>query len=146
MGNEPEAKRGHEQIENLLPMTGRVPRMHNITWHDEEEDPDYHEQREEDSWDYMPAHPEVVDLPASHPLHTTQTHYGTRGIRRYVDDPNASHIGGIGHVQVIDEEEEELPKVYHHEGADWIADGHHRIMASRLRGEPSIKVHYWDAG
>jgi hypothetical protein len=145
MTNEPEARRGYNQHENLLPMTGRVPRMHNITWHDEAEDPEYHLQRTEDSFDSMPAHPEIKTLLASHPLHTTQSHYGTKGIRRYVNNPNASHLGGMGHVQTTDPEDEELPQIYRHGGLDWINEGHHRILASRLRGESSIQVYYWNA-
>lgn len=81
---------------------------------------------------------EMKDLASDVPVHTTQTSVDRAGIRSYVDQPN-------DHTRWDDDNGYDAPEVYHHEGKLWVYEGHHRIIASRLRGEPSIKAQIWDA-
>jgi hypothetical protein len=109
--------------EGMIPMTGRVARMHNITYvpmteDEKEQEGHYQIPEENDSHPYRLYHYE--------PLYSTQEHFGTRGIRNYVDTPPGSN---------------EKPVIFPDDEGDlWIHDGHHRIIASRLRGEPYIDV------
>jgi hypothetical protein len=85
-------------------------------------------------------HPENMwDMPATEKLHTTQGSLEKSGIRHYIDHPNNPENWKEG-------EGYDAPEVYSHKGKTWIHEGHHRIIASRLRGEHSIKVHHWDTG
>lgn len=127
--------------ENLLPMTGSVPRFHNITYREHSyKDSVNRTVKAEDS---KPETPSVVDLPATLKLNTTQSHYGTLGIRRYIDQPDAPHTSS-GHRLSKNNRSTDIPQVYSEGGELWIHEGHHRIIASRLSGEPSIQVQYWD--
>lgn len=84
-------------------------------------------------------HPhEMTDLPAHVEVHTTQGLVDRAGIRSYIDQPN-------DHTRWDDEIGYDAPQVYHHKGKLWVYEGHHRIIASRLRGESSLKVQMWDA-
>lgn len=79
---------------------------------------------------------EMYDLPHHQTVHTTQDTVDRAGIRSYIDKPNnPEHYGEDGY---------DAPEVFHHKGNFWVYEGHHRIIASRLRGEPSTKVHFWD--
>lgn len=115
--------------EPMIPMTGRVARMHNITYiplTDEEQDE--HMFRIENT-----SH-SVYRLYRDEPLFTYQEHFGTQGIRHYIDRPN-DYGEGIDKPQIYPDEDGDL----------WINDGHHRIIASRLRGEPYIDVYKHDS-
>jgi hypothetical protein len=73
------------------------------------------------------------------PLFTEQEHFGTQGIRHYIDNPTV-RTPSAGN---------DKPEVYPDRDGDlWINEGHHRIIASRLRGEPYINVFkhesYWE--
>jgi hypothetical protein len=109
--------------EPQIPMTGRVARMHNITYV-----PMSEEEKEDEGHYYIPeendSHP--FRLYSNEPLYSSQSHFGTRGVRKYIDTPP-----GPNHKPVIFPDDD---------GALWIHDGHHRIIASRLRGEPYIDV------
>jgi hypothetical protein len=83
--------------------------------------------RPEDMW----------DMPASQELHTSQTHVDRAGVRSYIDRPNDPEHWDENNGY-------DAPSVYEHQGKLWIHEGHHRIIASRLRGDSSIKVHYWN--
>ena len=122
--------------EALLPMTSGAPRMHNITWHP---DSDEHLDRTELAWETHPTHADHWNMPANIPLNTTQSHFGSQGIRRYMANPSAPSLTAEGQ-----EAHEDLPEVYHHQGKYWIYEGHHRILSSRLSGANSIQVHFWD--
>lgn len=80
---------------------------------------------------------DMWSMPASEELHTTQGSLDKSGIRHFIDHPNNPEHWKEG-------EGYDAPQVYSHQGKTWIYEGHHRIMASRLRGEHSIKVHHWD--
>lgn len=135
-------KREVRDGEALLPMTSRVPRMHNVIWHNDNENPEEHEDRIAIAGETMPSHPDHWDLPSNVVLHTSQSHFGSGGIRRYMSNPEAPSQGSEGR----HEYGEDLPEVYSHGGKYWIYEGHHRIIASRLRGEGSIPVHVWNTG
>jgi hypothetical protein len=120
--------------EPRIPMTGRVARMHNIT---------YVPLTKDESMEHDMAHEGTryneYRLHRDEPLFTEQSHFGTMGIRHYVDNPtvNTAWAGS------------DKPEVYpDRDGALWINEGHHRIIASRLRGEPYIDVlkheSYWE--
>jgi hypothetical protein len=114
--------------EPQIPMTGRVARMHNITYvpmSDEEQEQEGHYQIPDEN----DAH--LYRLYRDEPLYTTQEHFGTRGVRHYVDNPGTPTTSGSNEKPVIFPDDE---------GDLWIHDGHHRIIASRLRGEPYIDV------
>ena len=110
---------------SYVPMTGRVARMHNITYvpmsEEEQEDEGHHEYPEFRAHPYRLYHDE--------PLYTTQKHFVARGIRKYIDRPQD------------DPHDDDKPHLFSDDSGDlWIHDGHHRIIASRLRGEPYIDV------
>jgi hypothetical protein len=114
--------------EPQIPMTGRVARMHNITYIPMSEN----EMSAEGHYEYTeeyPSHP--YRLYRTEPLSTTQEHFGTRGIRHYVDNPEEPTPSASA----------EKPILFADDYNDlWIHEGHHRIIASRLRGEPYIDV------
>lgn len=112
----------------------------NVISHPELIDSDEDWNRHEDAQETLSyAHPhEMVDLPAHVEVHTTQLSVDRAGIRSYVDRPN-------DHTRWDDEIGFDAPQVYQHSGKLWVYEGHHRIIASRLRGEPSIKVQMWNA-
>jgi hypothetical protein len=119
-----------------IPMTGRVARMHNITYvpmSDEEvmnhEDENFSEPVRKPKW-YYPNEKEK-QLDRNTPLFSKQSHFGTQGIRHYIDNPDV----------LAQETDYPTPVVYTgKDGRMWIHNGHHRIISSRLRGEQSIKV------
>lgn len=126
--------------EPQIPMTSRVARMHNITYVpmsvDEQEEEGHYLYSDEDEY---PAHP--YRLYRDEPLYTTQEHFGTRGVRHYVDNPESLTTSASA----------DKPHIFSDDdGAFWINEGHHRIIASRLRGEPYIDVmrheHWEDNG
>ena len=125
--------------EALLPMTSGAPKKHNITWHNDDSHSDEHLTRIDAAWETQPTHADHWDMPASIQLHTTQSHFGSQGIRRFMKNPSAPSMTAEGQ-----EAHEDLPEVYHHQGKYWIYEGHHRILSSRLSGAPSITVHFWD--
>ena len=120
--------------EPRIPMTGRVARMHNVTYVPPEPwDQYFHDSCISDT------QTEPMRLDRNTPLYTFQDSFGTRGMRHYVDTPNENTPGARS----------EKPEVYNTEdGKLWIREGHHRIIASRLRGEPYIDVTkhatYWE--
>lgn len=120
-----------------VPMVGRVARTHNITYvpmSEEEiiahENENFGEPVREPKW-YYPNEKEK-QLDRNTPLFSKQSHFGTQGIRHYVDNPD---------VPAEKDSEYPTPVVYTgRDGRIWIHNGHHRIISSRLRGESSIKV------
>ena len=85
-------------------------------------------------------HPgDMWDMPASEELHTTQSVLNKSTIRHFVDNPNNPE-------EWKDGEGYNAPEVYTHQGKLWVHEGHHRLIASRLRGDSSTKVHHWDTG
>ena len=74
-----------------------------------------------------------VNLPADVPLKSTQTTFDTAGVRHYYDSPN----------ERLPETKNSTPMIWRDTaGNHWVHDGHHRIIASRLRGDASIHVKY----
>ena len=119
-----------------VPMTGRVARMHNITYvpMTEEETIDHENKNfsEPDRSTYTYPNEKEKQLDRNTPLFSKQSHFGTQGIRHYIDNPD---------VLVDHETDYPTPVVYTgKDGKMWIHNGHHRIISSRLRGEQSIKV------
>jgi len=120
-----------------VPMTGRVARMHNITYVPMTEEETIEHENEnfsppvrEPKWFYPNEKEKQLDR--NTPLFSKQSHFTTRGIRHYVDNPD---------VLVDHETDYPTPVVYTaKDGKMWIHNGHHRIISSRLRGEQSIKV------
>jgi len=109
-----------------IPMTGRVARMHNITYVPLSEE-------EESEHDYMAGEGNLVHyrLQNHEPLFSQQTHFQTQGVRHFMDTP----------YDLKNFKEGDTPVVYpDNDGALWINDGHHRIIASRLKGDPYIDV------
>jgi hypothetical protein len=125
---------------NNIPMNKPVFKNIGITYH--EEDPTSEERfSREEAADSTKEHQHPEDmyhLSSKVELHTSQEAADRAGIRSYVDKPNDPDewYDDIGY---------DAPEVYHYHGKEWIHDGHHRIIASRLRGESSIRVHYWQA-
>jgi hypothetical protein len=120
-----------------VPMTGRVARMHNITYvpMTEEETIDHENKNfsepERSNWTYPNEKEKQLDR--NTPLFSKQSHFTTRGIRHYVDNPDV----------LAEEGNTDYPTPVVYTGRDgkmWIHNGHHRIISSRLRGEQSIKV------
>ena len=110
---------------SYVPMTGRVARMHNITWSPMSEDEQIDEGHEE--YPEFKAHP--YRLYSDEPLNTTQNHFSAKGVRYYFDKNTNIDRNG------------EKPRIFaDDDGELWIHDGHHRIIASRLKGEPYIDV------
>jgi len=77
------------------------------------------------------------ELSSSEPLRTSQTHLVRAGFLDYLEH-------GPPSVNPHDSEDDRpyLPQVYGYgpRGNTWIGEGHHRIITSRLRDEPSITV------
>jgi hypothetical protein len=119
-----------------IPMTGRVARMHNITYVPMNEDQIIDQENENfqepdrSNWTY--PNEKVKMLDRNVPLFTKQSHFSTVGIRHYIDTPDVlSYTETDNPIPVI---------VTGKDGKVWIHDGHHRIISSRLRGEQSLKV------
>ena len=126
--------------QNDIPLTKDVFKRVNVVSHPEQFGEDEELDRQlaaDDTRTHQHPH-EMHDLPAHQAVHTTQDTVDRAGIRSYIDKPN--------NPEHWTEEGYDAPEVYHHQGKMWIYEGHHRIIASRLRGEPSIKVHFWDTG
>jgi len=110
---------------------------------------DTEEGRQEAEWDRTDAadasrptsqYPhDMVDIPFDQVLHTSQQAVDAPGLRAYVDKPNNPE-------EWKDDYGYDAPQVFSHKGKLWIHDGHHRIIASRLRGEQSFKAHFWSTG
>lgn len=110
---------------------------------------DTEEGSQEEQWDRTDAadaarptsqYPEdMVDIPFHQVLHTSQSSVDSPGLRAYVDRPNNPE-------EWKDDVGFDAPEVVEHKGRLWIHDGHHRIIASRLRGERSFKAHFWSTG
>ena len=120
-----------------IPMTGRVARMHNITYvpmtEDEFIDHENKNFSEPDRTDWTYPNEKEKLLDRNVPLFTVQSHFGTMGVRHYIDTPDVLANGG--------DTDYPTPVVYTgRDGRMWIKEGHHRIISSRLRGEQSIKV------
>ena len=82
-------------------------------------------------WTYPNEKEKLLDRNV--PLFTVQSHFGTMGVRHYIDTPDVLANGG--------DTDYPTPVVYTgRDGRMWIKEGHHRIISSRLRGEQSIKV------
>ena len=119
-----------------IPMTGRVARLHHITYvpmSDEEvinhENENFSE-IDRENWEYPNEKEKQLDR--NTPLFSKQSHFGTQGIRHYIDNPD-----------VLADPYTDYPTPVVYTGKDgkmWIHNGHHRIISSRLRGEQSIKV------
>lgn len=117
-----------------ISMTGRVARMHNITYVPLNTDADF----EHFQATYGTRYNEYR-LYRDEPLFTQQSAFRTSGIRHYIDNPNVTTANANN----------DKPEVYpDRNGKIWIKEGHHRIIASRLRGEPYIDVlkheSYWE--
>jgi hypothetical protein len=82
----------------------------------------------------------LVDLPSHVTLHTFQRHIDRAGIRGYINNPYKPDESDTSGSRTFIHD----PIVYKLDGAHWIYEGHHRIAASRLKGEPSLKVHMFD--
>lgn len=123
----------------LISMASGAPRSKNIVFVKDETPDDYEDRVESAGWS-MPSHPEHWDLPTTQPVHTSQERFGAQGIRKYMKNPESTSETSEGR-----DHTEDLPEVYSHGGKIWIYEGHHRILASRLRGDSSIPVHYWQA-
>jgi hypothetical protein len=124
--------------EAWVPMTGRVARMHNITYVPMSEDDIINHENENfkgvrrpsGGIDYPDQKEQLLDRNV--PLFTKQAHFSAEGIRHYVDTPDELFVKDTDYP---------TPVVYTaKDGRTWIHDGHHRIITSRLRGEQSIKV------
>ena len=120
-----------------VPMTGRVARMHNITYVPMSEDETIEHENENFSppdrsnWTYPNEKEKQLDRNV--PLFSKQSHFGTQGIRHYIDTPDVLANEG--------DTDYPTPVVYTaKDGKMWIHNGHHRIISSRLRGEQSLKV------
>lgn len=75
-------------------------------------------------------------IPASQTLHTTQKHLDARAVKSYMQ----------GNEPEFDTEyEDNVPYdpelLVSERGTHWIDEGHHRLVASRLRGDPSRRVY-----
>lgn len=70
-------------------------------------------------------------LPKDVPLYTAQGRFDTAGVRHYYDNPSQK-LPDPGHVRPIVWRDSQ--------GKHWIKEGHHRIIASRLRGDEAIPV------
>jgi hypothetical protein len=124
----------HFLPERMIPMTGRVARMHNVTYI-----PLTNDEHMKHIHSTTGTRYNEFRLDRDTPLYTSQEHLGTQGIRFYMKHPD----------QVTRYAGNDKPEIYPDEdGALWIKEGHHRIIASRLRGEPYIDVlkheSYWE--
>jgi hypothetical protein len=126
----------HEDDGPQVPMTGRVARLHNITYVPMSDDEIINHENENfseldpETWEYPNEKEKLLDR--NTPLFSKQSHFGTQGIRHYIDNPD-----------VLADRYTDYPTPVVYTGKDgkmWIHNGHHRIISSRLRGEQSIKV------
>ena len=76
-----------------------------------------------------PKNPSIIKLYSNAPLVTGQGNADTATIQKYRKTPSS-----------------DVPMVFTHQGAMWIHDGHHRIVASRLNGDDFILVKHWNTG
>jgi hypothetical protein len=72
-------------------------------------------------------------LSSHEPLYTKQTQLYKPAIRQYVDRPNNPE-------EFKDDYGYDVPQLYRFKDRLWVDEGHHRILASRLRGEASTTV------
>ena len=123
-----------DPTDRVISMTGRVARMHNITRLPLTDDEDF----EHTQATYGTRYNEYR-LHRDEPLFTNQNGFRVSGIKHYLANPNTPTANASN----------DKPEVYpDREGKIWIKEGHHRIIASRLRGEPYIDVlkheSYWE--
>lgn len=121
------------QLEPHLPMNSAIARDHGFVFHKKDAP---HIIGEVEGYSQQPPE-EMFDLPRSAVLHTSQTGFGKWGLSHYAKV-------GYDHTQWDDDEGYTAPQVYKHKGKLWVAEGHHRILASRLRNESSTPVHFHD--
>lgn len=123
-----------KQLSPFIDLSKHVFRKIGIIAHEGDEDEFDHDAENE----YMVHRPEyhtIQDIPSTATLNTYQTSVIKSGIKHYIDNPQ----------KLIDTDSgSELPTVYERDGSYWIYDGHHRIAASRLRGESSFKARVWN--
>jgi hypothetical protein len=127
----------YDELGPQIPMTGRVARTHNITYVPMTEDEIVDHENENFQHPVRGAELRWVNekekqLDRNTPLFSKQSHFGTMGIRHYIDTPD-----------VLAEKDTDYPTPVVYTGKDgrmWIHNGHHRIISSRLRGEQSLKV------
>jgi hypothetical protein len=144
MGNlsnqfEPERKFGPK---NEMPTTKPVFKKINIISHPELENTDEENSRMDSAMktrDLAIFH----DLPSNVEVHTSQSQIDRAGIRSYIDNRN-SHTNKVSHP--VFGSGPDVPEVYRHSGKLWLFEGHHRLAASRLKGETSTKVSLWNTG
>jgi len=83
---------------------------------------------------YGQQHPdEMWDMPSDVQLHTSQESVDTGTLKHFREQPNDPN-------NYVEAEGYDAPQVYHHDGKYWISEGHHRVLASRMRGDSSTKV------
>ena len=97
-----------------------------------------HESPEWDPWfnaDHLhQVHPhEMSHLSAHQSLFTTQSSLSIPTLEHFLRNPNDPS-------RWIEAEGYDAPHIYTFNGDTWINEGHHRIAASRLRGESSMPV------
>jgi hypothetical protein len=71
-------------------------------------------------------------IPLNEPVYGTQSHVTERGL--------AKHAFPAKHVPA-----EQKPRFIRHQGRLYVDDGHHRVGAALLRGDPSIEGYYFNA-
>jgi hypothetical protein len=92
------------------------------------------DERMEEAGSNRPDKPEVREISSIDPLFTDSKFIDKDAINKYLDSPGTESEGSSP----------DMPEVYSHGGVNWINDGRHRILASRMRGDKSIKVKYWN--
>jgi hypothetical protein len=92
------------------------------------------DQRMEEAGQNRPEQPEIREFSLIDPLFTDSKFIDKNAIDKYMGTPNAQSEGSSA----------DLPEVYSHGGVNWINDGRHRILASRMRGDKTIKVKFWN--
>ena len=114
-----------------IPMSGRVPRVHNMAKVPFE----HYEDAMGAGEATVPKSKSlgIIDLGRDVVLHTGQDTLSSSTVQKYQNNPGA-------------ENDTPYPTVFTYGNKLWVHDGHHRIVASRLRGEPSIAVQHWDSG
>jgi hypothetical protein len=90
--------------------------------------------RMEEAGQNRPEQPEIKEFSSIEPLFTDSKFIDEDAIKKYSSTPGAQSEGSSA----------DLPEVYSHGGVNWINDGRHRILASRMRGDKSIKVKFWN--
>lgn len=130
-----------KQIIPHLPLNSRAAKGAGFVFHaDEYAAP--HIAGEVEGYHYSEPH-DMVELPHSVPLHTTQRSVEKPGVRHYVDK-------GYDHTEWREDNGYHAPQVYKHDNKVWVAEGHHRLMADRLTGRTStvqfIDYDSWSPG